>query len=120
MTADIISIPVRHHGQTLGVKKLSDIRRVPFKHQPAAVTQPSDAWTLNAYDMLRVIIIRDGEQRTIGQFATVRDAAIAVQARGVLEIVRKARDDWMASYPDAPDDAEFCKTIFKALEDYGL
>lgn len=109
MTADIIAIPPRRPRGRPG-KRLDDMRVVPFPQQPAALTQPGEAWHLNGFNMSQVIIIRDGShQLAVAEFKTVRDAAAAVQCKAIVDKIIDARDGT----------EEFGEAVHRILQEYG-
>lgn len=113
MTADIIAIPVHNPRGRQVKKRLDDMRQVPYVDQPPAVTRPGETWHLNGFNMSQVIIIRDGpddkgrsytdgrHQVTVGDFATVRDAAAAVQCKAIVDKIIAERDTWLNADHDA-------------------
>lgn len=123
MTADIIQIPPRRLKGPQPKRRLDDIRVVPFEHQPPAVTMPGEPWHLNAFRMKQVIVIREGadgaghrwddqHQRTVADFVTVRDAALAVQSRAIVELIDRA----IRTCPNAD---EFAATVCEIMKRYG-
>lgn len=88
---DLIKFPPNRPRGPQPKQRLDDIRVVPFEHQPPAVTLPGEPWHLNAYHMTQVVVIRDERQHIVGHFETVRDAASAVQARAIVELIDRAR-----------------------------
>lgn len=95
---DLIKFPPNRPRGPQPKRRLDDIRVVPFEHQPPAVTLPGEPWHLNAYHMTQVVVIRDERQHIVGHFETVRDAASAVQARAIVELLARARRDGVTGH----------------------